>query len=246
MIQPSIVAAAFEQFRTNISREFKLKSIFFDMDGVLYHSMPMHAKSWLQAFKENGLVIDETEPYLNEGATAIYTVKAMFKKYLGKEVDEATAERIKSRKHEIMSGLPLAGVMPGMPELLKLIEKSGLDIWVVTGSAQDSLLNRLEREFPGSLFRHKMVTAHDVTHGKPNPEPYLRAIEKSGYSTSEAIVIENAPLGVESAKAAGLFTIAINTGPLLTDVLVQAGADLVLPGSDSLIRNWNTIRSIIM
>jgi beta-phosphoglucomutase-like phosphatase (HAD superfamily) len=74
-----------------------------------------------------------------------------------------------------------------------------------------------------------MVTAFDVKHGKPHPEPYLMGLEKAGVSASEAIVIENAPLGVEAAHAAGIYTIAVNTGPLSPKVLLDAGADIVLP-----------------
>ena len=61
-----------------------------------------------------------------------------------------------------------------------------------------------------------MVTAFDVKHGKPHPEPYLMALEKGGFNVNEAIVIENAPLGVQAGIAAGIFTIAVNTGRWIT------------------------------
>lgn len=74
-----------------------------------------------------------------------------------------------------------------------------------------------------------MVTAFDVKHGKPHPEPYLMGLEKGNKLIShQAIVVENAPMGVESAVAAGIFTIAINTGPLDEQVLWDAGANIVL------------------
>jgi beta-phosphoglucomutase-like phosphatase (HAD superfamily) len=69
------------------------------------------------------------------------------------------------------------------------------------------------------------VSGNDVTHGKPNPEPYLIALQKSGFSHHECLVIENAPLGIQSAKAAGLYTLAVNTGPLENQILLKAGAD---------------------
>ena len=74
-----------------------------------------------------------------------------------------------------------------------------------------------------------MVTGFDVKHGKPHPEPYLMGLQKAGIQASEAVVVENAPLGVEAAHAAGIFTIAVNTGPLPDDILRQSGADVVLP-----------------
>jgi beta-phosphoglucomutase-like phosphatase (HAD superfamily) len=75
-----------------------------------------------------------------------------------------------------------------------------------------------------------MVTGFDVKLGKPYPEPYLKGLQKAGIKPEEGIVVENAPLGVEAAHAAGIFTIAANTGPLDDAILKNAGADIVLPG----------------
>lgn len=99
-------------------------------------------------------------------------------------------------------------------------------------------------EYNNAFTRNNIITAHDVKIGKPNPEPYLKALEKSGYMCHQSIVIENAPLGVESAKAAGLFTIAINTGPIDPNVLKEAGADIVFSGSEELLENWSLICKI--
>ena len=71
------------------------------------------------------------------------------------------------------------------------------------------------------------MTSRDVRHGKPAPEPYLKAMEKAGVTASECIVVENAPLGVEAGHAAGMFTIGVNTGPLDPLDLTEAGADVV-------------------
>lgn len=245
MIQKQDIQNAFNKYARELDKPFQLKGIFFDMDGVLFDSMPLHAKSWIKALGEYGIDLPEQEPYLNEGSTAFYTVQKMFKKYLNKESSLEITEEIKNRKHDIMGNMPKSEIMLQMPELLKEITAQNIDCWVVTGSAQSILIDRLERVFNGSLQRHKMITAHDVEIGKPNPEPYLKAMLKSGYGIHQSIVVENAPLGVESAKAAGLFTIAINTGPLDPNVLVEAGADLVFSGSEELKENWPTIFEII-
>ena len=86
---------------------------------------------------------------------------------------------------------------------------------------------------------HKMVTAYDVKYGKPHPEPDLRALEKSGLKPWEVMVIENAPLGVRSAVAAGLFTVAVNTGVLDAKELEDEGAQVVLPDMASLLEYYN-------
>lgn len=245
MIQEHDIQHAFNKYIESLSQPFYLKGVFFDMDGVLFDSMPYHAKSWTQTFAEFGLDLPEQEPYLNEGSTAFFTVRRMFKKYLNKDASDETCEAIKNRKHEIMGAMPNAEVMPFMQNLTQELIKDEIDCWVVTGSAQQKLINRLLDNYSGVFEREKMVTAFDVKIGKPHPEPYLRAIDKSGYDKSNAIVVENAPLGVESAKAAGLFTIAINTGPLDPKVLTDAGADIVLSGSEELFLCWELLIKIL-
>ena len=79
-----------------------------------------------------------------------------------------------------------------------------------------------------------MVTAYDVKYGKPHPEPYLMGLQKAGVAANEAIVIENAPMGVEAGVAAGIFTIAVNTGPLPDQVLLDRGANLLFPNMATL------------
>jgi beta-phosphoglucomutase-like phosphatase (HAD superfamily) len=221
---------------------FNLKAIFFDMDGVLFNSMPLHAEAWLKTFSDYGLILPEYEPYMNEGSTAVYTIDKMYRKYQNRTVSQAIVEQIKQDKHSYMASLPKPGIIKSMPEFVDYTTANNLDRWVVTGSAQHNLIGRINTEYNGNFDREKMVTAHDVKIGKPNPEPYLMALKKSGYQTPEAIVIENAPLGVESAKAAGLFTIAINTGPLDPEVLKNAGADIVLDNSQKLFN----IREILL
>lgn len=85
-----------------------------------------------------------------------------------------------------------------------------------------TLLDSLNTVFPAIFQRDRMITAFDVTHGKPDPEPYLKAWERSGLPKEQCVVIENAPLGIRSGKAAGLTVYAVNTGILTRDDLAQA------------------------
>ncbi|MDE6403405.1 MAG: HAD hydrolase-like protein, partial [Muribaculaceae bacterium] len=112
--------------------------------------------------------------------------------------------------------------------------KNGVTTVLVTGSGQPSVLDRLAVEFPGAFDENHRVTAHNVTHGKPHPEPYLKGMAFAGTEPWESIAIENAPIGVESAVASGAFTIALTTGPIPAKALEAAGADLVLPSMQAL------------
>ena len=91
------------------------------------------------------------------------------------------------------------------------------------------LFRSLNNHFPNTFTRETMVTAFDVEIGKPHPEPFLMGLQKGGnLKPNQAIVIENAPLGTEAAHRAGVFTIAVNTGPLDDKILWDSGANMVL------------------
>ena len=132
--------------------------------------------------------------------------------------------------------------MPGALDLLRKIKADGIQIQVVTGSAQSSLLDRLNSHFPDIFKPELMVTAFDVKYGKPNPEPYLMGLKKGGIKANEAIVVENAPLGVQAAVAADIFTVAVNTGPLPDSVLTDAGANLLFSSMNELSQSWESLR----
>lgn len=219
-----------------------LKAVLFDMDGVLFDSMKNHATAWHEAMKQYGMILSKEEAYLHEGRTGAATINIVSQRERGYEADEEEIKRIYQTKSDIFNQLPKADPMPGAFEVLKKIKEAGLTPMVVTGSGQLSLLDKLNHYFPGIFQRELMVTAFDVKYGKPNPEPYLMALQKAGIQANEAVVIENAPLGVRAGVAAGIFTIALNTGPLPDEVLLQEGANILFPSMASFNENWETCR----
>lgn len=211
------------------NKQLKVKAFLFDMDGVLFNSMPFHAISWCKAAKEFGLELSEPQVYMNEGRTGASTINELTMKTFGREATEEEMEKIYARKSVIFNACGVAEPMKGAAQLLNAIKERGLKIVLVTGSGQKSLLDKLNRCFPGIFSPENMVTAFDVKYGKPNPEPYLIGLKKAGVQANEAVVVENAPLGVRAGVAAGIFTIAVNTGPLPNEVLSGEGANVVFP-----------------
>ena len=130
--------------------------------------------------------------------------------------------------------MPEARPMPGAKEVLKIVREHGLLPVVVTGSGQQSLLKRLTEEYAGFVDASTLVTAFDVEHGKPHPEPYLKGLKKSTCYARRSFHYRNAPLGVKAGVAAGVFTIAVNTGPIPEKQLQEAGADLIYPNMPAL------------
>ena len=178
---------------------------------------------------------------MHEGRTGASTVNLVSLRERGVEESEERIQEIYRVKSSYFNEYPPADPMPGALELLLKLKAQGLKILIVTGSGQHSLLDKLNHHFPGIFQRELMVTAFDVKHGKPHPEPYLMGMEKGGLRPDECIVVENAPLGVRAAKAAGIFTIAVNTGPLPDEVLTNEGADLLFPSMQALADNWEKI-----
>ena len=218
---------------------FSPEAVFFDMDGVLFDSMPYHAKAWVQALTDVKIPFTHYEAYMNEGRTGHSTIDGAFNRTHGRNATEEEKQEIYRLKSKYFEAISTTTKMPYALELLQEIKNQGLEIFVVTGSGQPSLIDSLQIHFPDIFSKEKMVTAFDVKQGKPFPEPYLKALGKSGLNPWEVVVVENAPLGVESAKAAGLLTIAVNTGPLEKKVLVDSGADIVLDSMRELYERWD-------
>ena len=220
----------------------KLKAVLFDMDGVLFDSMPYHSEAWHTVMKSHGLTLSREEAYMHEGRTGASTINIVFQRELGREATQEEIESIYQEKSVLFNSYPEAKRMPGAWELLQKVKKDGLIPMVVTGSGQLSLLERLEHNYPGMFRKELMVTAFDVKYGKPNPEPYLMALKKAHLQPNEALVIENAPLGVQAGVAAGIFTIAVNTGPLPDQVLWDEGANLLFPSMPAFNENWEILK----
>ena len=210
----------------------KLKAVFFDMDGVLYDSMKNHVSTWVESFRRFGITFPPEEAYMNEGRTGKGTISNTFRKYLNKEATETDIVNVYNEKTRLMTRMSKPVIFPGMQRLLKELENRGIQCWVVTGSKQPSLLEKLQKDF--SVIPYRIVSGHDVKKGKPDPEPYLIALNRSCFDKEECMVVENAPLGIRSAKCAGLYVIAVNTGILNDEILIDSGADELVHDSKEL------------
>ena len=221
----------------NNCENMKIKAVFFDQDGVLYNSMPYHAESWAWAMTKHGLPYTAMECYRNEGRTSTGVIQEHHQQMYGTPASPELIEAIYKDKTEhfteMTGGFP--GIIPDVDKVLQYLHSQGIQCWVVTGSGQRNLINALNETFD-NVFTG-IISSFDVKKGKPDPEPYLKAWERSGFKKEECIVVENAPLGVRAAKAAGLFTCAVNTGLLPDSELEAEHAAKVFPNMAALL-NW--------
>jgi HAD superfamily hydrolase (TIGR01509 family) len=223
-----------------------IKVVFFDMDGVLYDSMPNHVQAWGEILSKWGLKAEPEDFYLMEGRTGNSTINIVVKQNWGREATPEEQKSIYTQKAQRFVELnAIAKPIPGILDVLEKVKQLGLKLVVVTGSGQPTLFNNLDTHFPGFFNKDLMITAYDVQYGKPHPEPYLKGLKKANIKPDEAIVIENAPLGIESAVAAGIYTIAVNTGPLPDKILWEAGANVVFPSMKALAEAeiWERVES---
>lgn len=205
------------------------KVALIDMDGVIYDSMKYHTRAWVRLMSELGIPCSEQDIYLNEGMTGPAVINLLYNRAKGHGVSPEEAHALYAKKTEYFREIGTNDPMPGTDRMLRALAQAGLRRIIVTGSSQASLLDNINKDYPGAFLPGDRITALDVTHGKPDPEPYLKGLELAGVPADDAIVIENAPLGVRAGKAAGIFTIAVTTGPIPPAAFQAEGADLIFP-----------------
>ena len=218
---------------------FSPKAVLFDMDGVLYDSMPHHAIAWQESMKRFGIDMTEADAYATEGARGIDTIRQIATRQ-GKEVSLEEAQRMYDEKSRIFHEMPDAPIFEGVFDMMEKIKRAGMTVNVVTGSGQRPLIRRLLNDFGRYLDENHITTAYDVKRGKPYPDPYLMGLQKAGnLKPFEGIVVENAPLGVRSGVSAGTFTVAINSGPLPDKALLDEGADVLYDKMTQFRNEWD-------
>ncbi|MCL7452395.1 MAG: HAD-IA family hydrolase [Anaerolineae bacterium] len=210
------------------------RAIILDMDGVVLDSMPDHLRTWQEALAPLGVQVTAADLYPLEGVPTERTAKLLTEKLLGEPCSDQEAQRLADAKRAIFEELE-PSLVPGVLPLVHDLRGRGFRLGLVTGSARSVVDSSLGPMGVPDLFE-TIVTGDPAVHGKPDPEPYRIAAERLNLAPAGCLVIENAPLGIESAKAAGMACVALETtlpGPRLT----AAGADRVFPNARAL-RDW--------
>jgi beta-phosphoglucomutase len=200
------------------------KGIIFDMDGVLVDAMPFHAEAMSRAIKEiTNHEIEKKNIFLLEGMPSSALIKEIFKREnINKKIDvndddEDLAKKIGSRKEQLFKQIQNAKGIDGAKKLLEdLTSSCGKSCVkaVVSGAAREEVETILDTNI-GSKYFDFIITGDDIEKGKPNPAPFMIALNKMNLPASQVIVVENSPLGVEAANKAGLeCIITLNNTPL--------------------------------
>lgn len=181
----------------------KFKAVLFDFDGVLADTMNDHFESWRHTFKQFGAVILSDEFFPLEGKSPMEICKTFAIKY---NIDEPV-ENIHNKKAKHYEETHQMMFYPGVVDYINFLHEKSALIGVVSGGALERLKNTVPKHFLDKFGI--LVTGDKVDKGKPHPDPYIMGAKQLNLDPSECIAIENAPLGIESAKSAGMACIAI-------------------------------------
>jgi len=181
-------------------------AVIFDFDGVIADTMNDNFKAWEYAFSKYNVRIEKQEYFLLEGMGP----KSIANYFIEKSnIDKLLTQVIILEKEKFYKNNNQFKIYPEIYSIFDLLEQNRILIGIVTGASKERLTATLDKKL---LNRTSvLVTSNDVVKTKPDPEPYLTAIKKLKFSSSECLVIENAILGIKSAKAAGCICFAIGT-----------------------------------
>lgn len=186
------------------------RAALFDMDGVITDTMPLHYEAWKRAFARAGVDVEKMDVYLREGMTSTAMAKEIAAAR-GRELPDDEIQRIVDEKTGIFGRLvnEYGRDFEGVKETLRMLRNNGIGLALVTGSKRESVASVLKKTGLEGSF-DVIVGAEDVSSGKPGPEPYLSAMKKLDVEALNCVAIENAPMGIKSAKAAKVgYVIAI-------------------------------------
>lgn len=198
-----------------------LLAVIFDVDGVLVQSMERHHEAYQRLLRKEGIDIAQHEVYAQEGRRSREVIESIAKER-GLDFSPEKLDDLAFEKQQIFAGFGPQPFYPGVRELIDRLHEKGLRTAMVTGTNRANVENHF-----GDFVRRfdAIITADDVKHTKPHPEPYLAALKALDVEATQAVVVENAVLGIRAGKAAGMRVIAI-TSTLSAEELHEA--DLVI------------------
>jgi HAD superfamily hydrolase (TIGR01509 family) len=196
----------------------------FDHDGVLVDSLSLHQDAWIELGRRTGLAL--TAEFIHE--TFGMTNPSIFRKLLGETLDPIEIQRYSDLKEVCYRELARGKItlMEGVRELLDGLTAAGVLLAIGSSGVRPNL--ELTVESCGLSGRFAAIASvEDIERGKPDPQVFLVAAAKAAVSPARSVVFEDAPVGIQAAKAAGMHAVGLTTthpAPALWD----AGADEVL------------------
>lgn len=194
-----------------------VRGVLFDMDGVLISSTGSDERSWLRWARIHGME-GTFSLQSTHGRRTIDTLRA-----LRPDLDPfVELLRLENFDAEDQNGVI---ALPGVKSLIAALPENA---WTIVTSASERLM-RTRLQFAGIPLPQNVISADNVTYGKPHPEPYELGARILCVKPSECLVIEDAPTGIKAGKAAGCKVLAVLSSHSAGDL---AEADWIVPSLD--------------
>jgi len=181
----------------------------FDMDGTIVDNMAFHMESWLAFFARRGKTYDP-DAFFRETAGA--QVREILRERLDADIPDDEIAVLAQEKEALYREMyaPHRRAIRGFEDFVTRARADGVKLAVATSAPPANIVFTLDEL---DLRRHfdAVVGAADVARGKPHPDVFLKAAEKLGVAPADCIVFEDAPMGVEAARRAGMKTVVITT-----------------------------------
>ena len=185
-----------------------VKAVIFDVDGTLLDTERIYVDAWKEAGRRLGFEIPE-EALKRTRALDRNVAEKIFQSYIGPSFSymKTWTLRVEIAEEVIASGArPL--IKPGVPEFLDWLDKNGIPYAIASMTASEKTCSHLDRA--GLLCRFPVrVTGDEVSHGKPDPEIFLRAAEKLGVDPADCAVFEDTYAGIQAAVRAGMLPVMV-------------------------------------
>jgi beta-phosphoglucomutase len=185
-----------------------IKAFLFDMDGVIVDTLHYHYLAWKKMFADLGGHVSELSVLLHEGR-ASREILPLLCEEAGVTLAPGLYHDFIERKREYFRSIVKIDYNPHAFDVIAELRLRGYKNALVTATALSNMRNTLNEEQRAAF--DFIITGDEVPRAKPNPDPYLIAMNHLRFRPEECVVIENAPLGIESAKNAGMTCIAIQT-----------------------------------
>jgi beta-phosphoglucomutase len=196
----------------------------FDHDGVLVDSLESHTQAWLEMGRREGLNL--SPQFVHE--TFGMTNPSIFRRLLGDSVSDADLQRYSDLKESYYRDVARGKIhlMNGVREVLDALTAHGVKLAIGSSGVLPNLeLTVTECGLTGRFAA--IASLEDITRGKPDPQVFLVAAKKAACSPARSVVFEDAPVGIQAAKAAGMYAVGVmTTHP--AGALKEAGADEVV------------------
>ena len=181
----------------------KYKAVLFDFDGTLFDTMKDHYGAWEKAALDYGIKLNPSDYYPLEGTNVFEIAKRFFKV---NEINGDEKELVQKKEKYYMENKTM-NIYPGVEYLLNKLFSGKIKLGVVTTGLRSRIYASVPKQFL-AMF-DVIICGDDTTKGKPFPDPYLQGMKKLNIKPENCIIVENSPIGVDSAKASGAYCVAI-------------------------------------